>query len=191
MNFNPHSGLVGKHAFLSPSQYHWINYNEQKLTARWHAASAAAHGVALHEYAQQAIKLRIKQPKSSKTIYSYINDAIGYKMHPEQTLYYSENCFGTADAISFNKNKLRIHDLKTGMTKTSEHQLEVYAALFCLEYQFSPEEIEIELRIYQNDNVLIFVPSPETILDIMQIIIDFDRHIEELKAKEGFDVDYS
>jgi Protein of unknown function (DUF2800) len=188
MNFNTHSELSGKHAFLSPSNYHWINYNEQKLTARWYAASAAAHGTALHEYAHQAIRLRIKQPRSTKTIYAYINDAIGYKMTPEQPLYYSEHCFGTADAISFYKNKLRIHDLKTGMTKTSEHQLEVYAALFCLEYGISPFTIDIELRIYQNDDVYIFVPEPDIILNIMDTIIEFDRHIETLK--EGFDVDY-
>jgi len=188
MNFNTHLALSGKHAFLSPSNYHWINYNEQKLTARWHSASAAAHGVALHEYAQQAIKLKIKQPRSNKTIYAYINDAIGYKMTPEQVLFYSENCFGTADAICFYKNKLRIHDLKTGITKTSEHQLEIYAALFCLEYGISPYNIEIELRIYQNDEVFIFDPDPQEILDIMDTIIEFDRHIESLK--EGFDVDY-
>lgn len=188
MNFNTHSGLSGKHAFLSPSNYHWINYNEQKLTSRWYAASAAAYGTALHEYAHQAIRLGIKQPRSQKTVYAYINDAIGYKMTPEQTLYYSDNCFGTADAISFKKNKLRIHDLKTGMTKTSEHQLEVYAALFCLEYGVSPFNIEMELRIYQNDDIFIFVPAPEVILEIMDTIVEFDRHIEQLK--EGEDVDY-
>lgn len=189
MNFNAHSALAGKHAFLSPSNYHWINYNEQKLTAKWYLSAAAAQGTALHEYAQQAIRLRIKQPKSNKTIYAYINDAIGYKMKPEQPLYYSDNCFGTADAISFYKNKLRIHDLKTGRSKTSEHQLEVYAALFCLEYGLSPYNIEIELRIYQNDEVYIFNPSPDVILEIMDTIIEFDRHIEFLK-EEGTEVDY-
>jgi hypothetical protein len=175
--------LGGKHALLSPSNYHWINYNEQKLTARYFAASAAAHGAALHEYACQAIKLGIKQPRSQKTIYAYINDAIGYKMTPEQPLFYSQNCFGTADAICYRKNKLRIHDLKTGMAKTSEHQLEVYAALFCLEYGISPFDIEMELRIYQSDQVFFFFPDPQTIMDIMDTIIEFDRHIESLKER--------
>lgn len=187
MNFNTHSALRGKHAFLSPSSYHWINYNEQKLTARYYSAAQAARGVALHEYAQTAIKLGIKQPRSSKTLYAYINDAINYKMKPEQALYYSDNCFGTADAISFRNGKLRIHDLKTGMTKTSEHQLEVYTALFCLEYGISPFEIEIELRIYQNNDVSVFEPDPEEILTIMNTIIDFDRHVEYLKET---DLDY-
>lgn len=188
MNFNTHSALVGKHAFLSPSNYHWINYDEQKLTAKWHLSAAAAYGTALHEYAHQAIRLKIKQPKSNKTIYAYINDAIGYKMVSEQPLYYSDNCFGTADTISFYKNKLRIHDLKTGRGKTSEHQLEVYAALFCLEYGISPFTIDIELRIYQNDNVYIFNPMPEIILNIMDTVIEFDQYIEFLK--EGANIDY-
>ena len=181
MNFNRHSGINGKHAFLSPSNYHWMNYNEQKLSARWYAANQAAYGVALHDYAQQAIKLGIKQPKNKTTLSMYINDAIGYRMSPEQPLYYSDNCFGTADAIGFRNNKLRIHDLKTGITKASEHQLEVYAALFCLEYGFSPFEIEIELRIYQNDDIAIYIPDPEEILGIMDTIIAFDHHIETLK----------
>jgi hypothetical protein len=184
MAFNTHSALRGKHAFLSPSNYHWINYNDQKLTARWHSARQAARGSALHEYAQQAIRLGIKQPRSQKTLYMYINDAIGYRMTPEQPLYYSDNCFGCADAIGFRNNKLRIHDLKTGMTKTSEHQLEIYAALFCLEYGVSPFEIEFELRIYQNDEAVIFDTSPETVMDIMNIIIDFDRRVEYLKETD-------
>ena len=188
MNFNTHSALAGKHALLSPSNYHWINYDEQKLTARWHAASAAAYGTALHEYANQAISLGIKQPKSQKTIYAYINDAINFKMKPEQPLYYSSNCFGTADAISFRNYKLRVHDLKTGISKTSEHQLEVYVALFCLEYGVSPCDIDIELRIYQSDQIHIFVPTPQQILDIMDTIITFDRYIETLK--EGNANDY-
>jgi hypothetical protein len=181
MNFNSHSGLSGKHAFLSPSGYHWINYNDQKLSARFHAWQGAARGTALHDYALQAIRLGIRQPKSKQTIYMYINDALSFKMKPEQPLYYSDNCFGTADTISFRKNILRIHDLKTGVNKTSEHQLEVYAALFCLEYGISPFDIQIELRIYQNDDYQIFEPTPESILAIIDTIMYFDQQIEQLK----------
>jgi hypothetical protein len=36
----------------------------------------------------------------------YVNDAIGYQMTPEQPIYYSENCVGTADAISFKNDFL-------------------------------------------------------------------------------------
>jgi hypothetical protein len=102
-------------------------------------------------------------------------------MSCEQVLYYSNNCFGTADTISFRRNKLRIHDLKTGITASSEKQLEVYAAIFCLEYGVSPLDVEIELRIYQRDEIRIFEPVPELILDIMEKIVEFDRQIESIK----------
>jgi hypothetical protein len=183
MNFNSHYALSGKHAFLSPSQYHWINYDEHKLEARFVAATAAARGTDLHDLAHQAIRLGIKLSKANRTISSYVNDAIGYKMQSEQMLYYSDNCFGTADTISFRRNKLRIHDLKTGITPSSVHQLEVYAALFCLEYDFSPFDIEIELRIYQNDEVRIFDGDPNVILDIMNKIVEFDMRIQFMQER--------
>ena len=75
---------------------------------------AAEMGSILHAWAKQTIDLGIKQPRSKKTIYSYVNDAIGYKMSTEVVLYYSDRFFGTADAISFRNGVLRIHDLKTG-----------------------------------------------------------------------------
>lgn len=183
MNFNDRSDLSGKHAFLSPSNYHWINYNEQKLEARYIAARAAQKGTELHAFAHEAIRLGIKLPASRKTLHLYVNDAIGYKMQVEQGLYYSPNCFGHADTISFRRNLLRIHDLKTGITGASERQLEVYAALFCLEYVMSPFELEIELRIYQNDDVRVFHPYPETISMIMEKIVTFDQAIEEMKER--------
>ena len=114
----------------------------------------------------------------------YVNDAIGFKMRPEQILYYSDNCFGTADAIIFKKNFLRIHDLKTGVTPASLHQLEIYTALFCLEYEIKPGDIEIELRIYQNDDILVGNPTKEDIMPIMNKIIIFDRIIEKIKEGE-------
>ena len=183
MHFNSHSNLAGRHAFLSPSTYHWINYDDQKLDARFIAAMAAQRGTELHAFAHEAIRLGIKLPKTSKTLHLYVNDAIGYRMSPEQPLYYSDNCFGTADTISFRRNKLRIHDLKTGVSPTSEHQLEVYAALFCLEYRFKPFEIETELRIYQNDEVRIYDADPDSISHVMDKIITFDKRINELRLE--------
>ena len=183
MIFNSRSDLAGQHAFLSPSSYHWINYDDQKLKARFVSAQAAKRGTDLHELAHQAIKLGVKLPKSPKTINMYVNDAIGYKMEVEQLLYYSHNCFGHADAISFRRRTLRIHDLKTGITKSSQHQLEVYAALFCLEYGVSPYDINIELRIYQNDQVYTFEGVPELIERIMVTIVDFDLKIERMKEE--------
>lgn len=181
MIFNQHSGLAGKHAFLSPSSHSWLNYSDQKLEARFYTVMAARRGTDLHALAHEAIRLNVKLSRSNEALSTYVLDAIGYKMMCEQTLYYSENCFGTADTISFRRNKLRIHDLKTGITATSEKQLEVYAALFCLEYEVSPFEIEIELRIYQRDEIRVFEPAPEYILTIMEKIVDFDRQIQEIK----------
>ena len=182
MNFNSRFALAGQHAFLSPSNYHWINYTDQKLEARFYSAQAARKGTELHEFAHKAIELKIRMPRSQKTLNMYINDAIGFKMQPEQILYYSDNCFGTADTISFNKRLLRIHDLKNGITATSSHQLEVYAALFCLEYNYSPYDIDMDLRIYQNDEIRSYSPDPSIIERIMDTIIIFDARIEFLKG---------
>jgi len=146
-------------------------------------ALAAQRGTELHELAHDLIRLGVKLPRTPKTLNMYVNDAIGFRMVPEQILYYSDNSFGTADAISFRKNVLRISDLKTGATPTSERQLEVYAALFCLEYRVKPLDIQIELRIYQNDEIQIFDADPDTILHIMDKIITFDKRIDAIRAE--------
>jgi hypothetical protein len=179
MNFNKHSELEGQHAFLSPSRYHWINYNEEKLDTTFKKYLSTQYGIRLHSFACEAIQLGIKLPKSRKTLHLYVNDAIGYKMTTEQLLYYSSNCFGTADAISFRQNTLRIHDLKTGESPTSMRQLEVYTALFCLEYEVDPKDIKIELRIYQLDEVLVHEPLLEDIYRIMEKIVLFDKQIDK------------
>lgn len=181
MIFNTRSALSGKHAFLSPSSYHWLNYDEQKLTARFHSSQAAQRGTDIHLFATEAIRLGIKLSKSNQALSTYVNDAIGYKMITEQVLYYSDNCFGTADAISFRRNKLRIHDLKTGISATSFKQLEVYVALFCLEYSIDPSTIEIELRIYQREEIRLDEPDPNVIWSIMDTIVAFDNHLESIK----------
>jgi hypothetical protein len=155
-----------------------------KLTHAFSKYQAAQLGTELHELAAQCIKLGIKLSKSKKTLNMYVNDAIGFKMIPEQPLYFSENCFGTADAISFKNNLLRIHDLKTGSTPSSIRQLEIYAALFCLEYNIKPLSIDIELRLYQSDEVIIHIPQKEDILYIMDKIIVFDKQIDKLKMGE-------
>ena len=183
MNFNKHSNLEGQHAFLSASKYHWINYDEEKLSTAYLKHLATLKGTELHDFACRCIKLSIKLPKTQNTLNLYVNDAIGYKMTPEQPLYYSDNCFGTADAISFRQNFLRIHDLKSGETPASMHQLEVYAALFCLEYHVNPEEIKIELRLYQASEVLVHNPDANRIKYIMDKIIIFDKRIEKLKSE--------
>ena len=115
----------------------------------------------------------------------YVNDAIGYKMTPEQPLYFSENCFGTADAISFKSNMLRIHDLKSGSTPASMNQLLVYSALFCLEYEFDPIDISFELRIYQGDQVLVHNPGAKEIQPIISKIIEFDKILNNIQEERG------
>lgn len=183
MLFNKHLSLVGSHAFLSASNYHWINYDEDKLDRIYLASLAARRGIELHAFAHDAIRLGVRLPSSRTTLNMYVNDAIGYKMTPEQILFYSPNCYGTADCIGFRRNKLRIHDLKTGENEASIHQLEVYAALFCLEYKYKPFDIEIELRIYQNNEDRIYDVDPDVIVHIMDRIVTFDRRINEMRLE--------
>ena len=184
MNFNKHYSLEGKHAFLGASKYHWVNYDNDKLAESFLRQQATLKGTILHDFAAQCITLGQKLPKSQKTLNMYVNDAIGSKMQPEQVLYYSDNCFGTADAIIFRNNLLRIHDLKTGVTPAHMEQLEIYAALFCLEYNKKPGEIEMELRIYQNNEIVVHYPTADDILPIMDKIVTFDKIIEKLKMEE-------
>lgn len=184
MNFNKHSNLEGMHAYLGASKYHWINYDEDKLISTYRNHLATLRGTEIHEFAAKAIALGQKLPKSKKTLNNYVNDAIGYRMTPEQVLVYSNNCFGTADAICFRDGYLRIHDLKTGIVPAHIEQLEIYAALFCLEYHIKPGDIEMELRIYQNDDVLGHKPTADEIVPIMDKIVTFDKIITKLNEEE-------
>ena len=179
MNFNDHSALSGAHAFLSASKYHWLNYSPEKLIESFRTSQAAAKGTRLHELAAEHIRLKMRMPRNKVTFNNYVNDAIGFRM------FYSVNCFGTADAISFDKGLLRIHDLKTGVTPAKIDQLMIYAALFCLEYDVRPGEINYELRIYQNDDILIANPEGDEISPIMGTIISFDKIIEKIKEEEA------
>lgn len=187
MHFKKHLEIEDKHAFLSPSKYHWINYSPEKLKSVYKKHMATVRGTELHDLACRCIKLKHMAPRSKTTLNAYINDAIKYKMTPEVSLKYSRNCFGKADAISFRKNLLRIHDLKTGESRTSIMQLKIYAALFCLEYDIDPYEIEFELRIYQNNEVNTETPDSEEISNIMQRIMEYDEMIEEINEEEDYD----
>ena len=179
MNFNEHSELEGLHAFLSASKYHWINYDEEHLYSAYANHRAAEQGTILHDFAKTCILLGQRLDDIPKTLNMYVNDAIGFRMTPEQVLYYSPYCFGTADSISFKHNKLRIHDLKTGKGVTHMEQLEIYASIFCLEYDVDISDIEIELRIYQNNKVRVHIPDITEIVPIMDKIVTSSRLIEE------------
>lgn len=196
MIWNAHSRDVpeGAHAFLGASQYSWLNYDEDKLLTVYQNRMATIRGTELHDFAKRCIKLGQKLPRSGRTLNMYVNDAIGFRMHPEQPLYYSEYCFGTTDAIAFDEKKsfLRIHDLKTGKIPASMHQLEIYAALFFLEYgpdnNFKPGDVNMEFRIYQNDDILIGNPTASDIVPIIDKIVTFDRILHKAASEENYDI---
>lgn len=185
MKFHEYSSLEGMHAPFSPSQSSWLRYDDEKAVEVIMNKKAAEMGTRLHQWAKDTIDLGLKQPRSKKTLYAYVNDAIGYKMDTEVVLFYSPRFFGTADAICFRNNFLRIHDLKTGKTPVHIEQLEIYAALFCLEYRVKPGEIEMELRIYQNNEILVHNPTAEDILPIMDKIVHLDKLLESIEGKEA------
>ena len=204
MIIDTHKELRGKHATLTPSQPHWLRYSEDQLFQKYVSMYSQSMGTSLHELAETLIKNSLKLKKGDKlTVIShllndgiprnvididriypnfmaYVNDAVGFKLTPEQILYYSPYCFGTADAISFRNNFLRIHDLKTGTNPAKMEQLMVYAALFCLEYKVKPGEIEMELRIYQNGEIVHHEPTAEDILPVMDCIVQNSRILERI-----------
>lgn len=210
MIFNKHSNLEGQHAFLGASKYYWLNYSEDVLITRYKQQYATTIGTILHNLAHDLISNHIKLSKTTdkhlislelirngidpelfdpgtilETLAPFVNDAIGFKMSSEQILYYSDNCFGTADAISFRNGVLRIHDYKSGTIPAHIEQLTIYAALFCLEYKIKPYDItEIELRIYQNGEILYHKPEPAEIEAVITKIIDSNNIIDRLTTKE-------
>lgn len=203
MIFNKHLELEGRHAILSPSKHYWLNYDDEGLMRNYISSFATDIGTLVHEYASDRIRFRLPldanndEAKNSLLLFllkngipfkvidldrifynlvPYVNDAIGYKMDSEIQLKYSDLCFGTADAIGVRRNWLRIHDLKTGQTPASMDQLLCYAALFFLEYKrdYRPQTMKTELRIYQNQEVLVTQPSSEEIKAVMDKIIHGD-----------------
>ena len=185
MKFHDHKNLSGLHAPFTASQSSWLRYDDDKVIEFYNNKKAAEMVTRLHAWAAETIQLGLKQPKSKKTLCAYINDAIGYKMDTEVVLYYSDRFFGTADAICFRHNMLRIHDLKTGKTPVHMEQLMIYAALFCLEYKVKPEDIDMELRIYQNDEVIVHNPGYDEIVPIMEQIVRFDKVLTQANYEEA------
>jgi hypothetical protein len=160
-----------------------VNYSDDKIVVAFDKFLATQRGTELHDFAKRCIELKQRLPKSKKSLNDFVNDAIGFRMKPEQPLYYSPNAFGTTDAICFRENLLRIHDLKTGVSPVSMTQLEIYAALFCLEYKVNPKEINIELRIYQSEEIIVHKPTGEDIRHIMDKIVEFDKKLELRKLE--------
>ena len=183
MKFNKHDNLEGMHAPFGASRSSWLRYDDEKAVEVYKGLKAKEMGTILHDWAKRTIDLGIKQPRSKKTIYNYINDAIGFKMDAEVVLFYSPYFFGTADTICFRNNFLRIHDLKTGVHPAKMEQLEIYCALFCLEYKIKPGDINIELRIYQNDEIVAFNPTAEDIVPIMDKIVHLNNILEKNEGR--------
>lgn len=184
MIWNRHFDLEGSHAFLGASKYHWIFYDEEKIRTSYENHLKVLMGTELHELAAKLIKLKQELPDDGSTLSMYVNDAIKFGMSPEVVLRYSEFCFGTADAIHYQSGKLRIHDLKTGMIKAHMEQLQIYAALFCLEYGHQPNDLDITLRIYQSRDILEMRPTVEDIAPIMDRIVTFDKVLSQMKYNQ-------
>ena len=211
--FYDHSKDVpsGAHAILSPSHSAWTNYSSQEQLFNLVCSKYAQEiGTLLHKLAETAIKYKVKIPKVAarpiillwllansiprgiidvdkyiSNFCAYVNDAIGFDMKPEVVLKYSDNAFGTADAIRFNEKKmhLRIHDYKSGITKPCLRQLEVYAAYFCMEYRIKPKDLKIELRIYWQDEVIVGEPTAADIVPLIDKIISSDNFVNSLKGE--------
>lgn len=208
MNWNRHTSQEGAHAFLGASKYAWLNKTNNELIDSYKNSFATTIGTMLHAYAADSIRLREELRKSDMkgvkfdlmrrgvpeysidirtvfpTLMAYVNDAIGYRMDPEIVLYYSDLCFGTADAIQLDGDILRIHDLKTGVTPAKMDQLLIYSALFYLEYGFKPEKTHTELRIYQSGDVISYEPGSEEIREVMNSIVEKDRVLQNLKEAQ-------
>lgn len=187
MKWNRHPEYEGRHSFLSASQCHWLNYTPDKIISRFENEQAKQRGTELHEFASEAIRHKIKllPGHTHPAVANFVNDAIGYRMDSEVLLFYSPYAFGTADAIRYEPPKkdnprgfLRIHDLKTGVTKPKMEQLLVYAAYFCLEYGVKPEKTDFELRIYQGNDIKTYIPEAEDVYDVYHTIKEFSGILE-------------
>lgn len=190
MNFNKHFELQGKHALLSPSKPYWLNYTPDQMRAYIIAQNAAARGTRLHDLAAKLIEEGLKLKGTTQTLAAYVNDGIGYGMTPEVALKYTDSCFGHADTVSFSRGMLRIHDLKTGTGPVHMEQLEIYAALFLMEYErvygVNPSNTKVNLRIYQNDDIQEYSPDKDRVEEVICAIKEKEAWASEsLREVEG------
>lgn len=167
-----------QHAEFSPSQCSWNNYTDEDFIRVRRNRQAAEYGTKLHALAKMMIDEGIVLAPSDDPVKDnlrmYVNDCIKHGMETERRLFYSPVFGGTADAMSFKRKKLIIFDLKTGVKPAKIEQLMNYAALFCLTERKDPSKIAIELRIYQNCEVMIYEPESDEIQRIIDTIVHFD-----------------
>ena len=189
MKWNNHYNLTGKHAILSPSGYSWLNYDPDKMRNVFLNKLKVEQGTYLHDLASRLINNRFKLLDLPQAFNMFVNDAIAARMDSEVLLYYSDNCFGTADAIKFDEdnNALYIYDLKTGDSKPSFKQLYIYCALFCLEYGYTTKRtvnrIHFVCRLYQGDGYEEEIVEPAVVFGCIQQIINMDKVISDLKLE--------
>jgi hypothetical protein len=62
-------------------------------------------------------------------------------------------------------------------------QLMAYAAFYCLEYRVKPKDLDIELRIYQNDEIAILKPEVIDIQKIMEQAIRANKIALKLRGQ--------
>lgn len=212
MIWNNHKELEGKHAFMGASNYHWVNYDDRTFEARYYSQFSQIIGTTIHQLAHDCIVSRTKLNKHDihlvqmalykafvprdaydpslilDNLMAFVNDAIGFHMSSEILLYYNAFCFGTTDAIGYYEKEkiLRIHDYKNGVVAADIRQLYIYSALFCLEYKVNPRSLNlIELRIYQNLEVLIDRPTGDVIQEYMDKIQNRTELIKTFLEREG------
>lgn len=206
LKFNDHAKLEGLHAFLSASKHSWLRYDDDHLVDMFRSNMMAQRGTELHALAANLNKHRVPLPRTHTTLNDFVNDGLAYRMSPEVVLYYSPNCFGTADLIGYDeRNKLlRVYDLKTGLGEVKHFdQVKIYAAIFCLEYNVNPTSIQYDLRLYQNDQIKICTNAdpkfiklkpnadileevdPDEITAIMETIQHFDELISNERLEEA------
>lgn len=183
VRFEPRPDLEGRHALLSPSQYHWIRYDEDKFDRIYHTRLAAARGTAEHEFAAMAIKLGRRQPANKDSLNMFINDSIRWRLEPEVALYADEMFFGHADAAGYKKGVFRVSDYKSGETKTSMDQLKCYVALFCIQFDMSPFEFNAEMRIYQFNEIREELAEPHDIMIIIDRWKTFSKRAADIRRE--------
>ena len=185
--WNDHWRLEGKHAMLSPSGYHWLRYDKDKMQNVYLNNLRKEKGTRLHALASEMIKLGVDPTNERQALIQFVLDAMGLGMESEQVLYYSDYVFGTADAIKYDEKTktLLVFDLKTGTSKPSFDQLLIYAAIFCLEYGKTPEKMKFELRLYQGRGYKDCFPEPVDVRNTMEQIVEMDSVIQKMKS-EGY-----
>jgi len=214
MNLTDYSKLEGTHALFSASKGSWKNdTDDEQIIKRYINSYATTIGTSTHKFAKNCIDNKIRLSKGDRkmllyhllndpeasipkqvidldflfpNVRNYVNDAIMMNMKSEVLLVYSDLSYGTADAISCSNNFLRIHDLKTGRAPVHIDQLLIYAAYYCLDQNVKPRDLSgIELRIYQNSEIIHHEPRPEEIEEIIAKCVICNDVVNKFRKSEA------